>query len=80
MSPNLDQIQVVLDSAAATPWERAFASGVLKHHASGHQVTEKQTATLMQIADRVSSRFSKLCPDSLQKPGQNDRDGTRARI
>ncbi len=27
-----------------------------------------------------ASRFGVFCPDLPQKPGQNDRDGTRARI
>jgi hypothetical protein len=28
----------------------------------------------------LASRFKTLCPDLSQKPGQNNRDGTRARI
>jgi hypothetical protein len=80
MSPNLDQIQVVLDSAAATPWERAFAFGVLRHHIAGRQTTEKQSAALEKVSASVASRFESFSPDLPQKPGQNDRDGTRARI
>ena len=75
MIPNLEQIQAVLDSSDATAWERAFAFGVLRHHVDGHQITEKQVATLEKVALIVVSRFGQKSGQNPKKPGQKNGTG-----